>query len=60
MPDNNLLSTTLTAQDWQKAQFADPDINLVIDALCVGNHPSPEQAKSHKINLGYLCMKMGP
>ena len=32
VPDNILLSTALTAQDWQKAQAADSDINYVMDA----------------------------
>ena len=54
VPDDILFSTALTAQDWQKAQAADFDINYVIGALLEGNHPSPEQAKSHKVDLGYL------
>ena len=54
VPDDILLSTALTAQDWQKAQAADSDINYVIGALLEGNHPSPEQVKSHKVDLGYL------
>ena len=54
VPDDILLSTALTAQDWQKAQAADSDINYVIGALLEGNRPSPEQAKSHKVDSGYL------
>ena len=54
VPDDILLSTALTAQDWQKAQAADSDIYYVMSALLKGNHPSPEQAKSHKVDLVYL------
>ena len=54
VPDNILLSTALTAQDWQKAQAADSDISYVMGALLEGYHPSPQQAKSNKIDLGYL------
>ena len=54
MPDDILLSTALTAQDWQKAQTADSDISYVMGALLDGYHPSPQQAKSNKIDLGYL------
>ena len=59
MPDDILLSTILTAQDWQKAQAADSDINYVMSTLLEGNHPSPEQAKSHKVDLGYYYCRTG-
>ena len=54
VPDEILLSTALTAQDWQKAQASDSDISYVMGALLEGYHPSPQQAKSNKIDLGYL------
>ena len=59
VPDDILLSTALTAQDWQKAQAADSDINYVMSALLEGDHPSPEQAKSHKVDLGYYYCGTG-
>ena len=54
VPDDILLSTALTAQDWRKSQAADSNINYVMGALIEGNGPSPQQAKSHKIDLAYL------
>ena len=54
VPDDILLSTALTAQDWQKAQAADSDFSYVTGALLEGYRPSTQQAKSNKIDLGYL------
>ena len=54
VPDNILLSIAIIAQNWRNAQSSDPDINFIIDAILVGKHPSPVQAKRHKINGEYL------
>ena len=54
IPDEFLASTALTAQNWQRAQSADSNIRVVVDAVLEGTKPTTDQAKSKGLDVGYL------
>lgn len=54
IPEELLSATALTSQDWQKAQAADANIRIVIDAILEGIQLTPGQAKCRSLDIGYL------
>ena len=51
----HLEGTSLSTQDWQKAQAADANINFLIDHVLTGQKPTTSQAEENGIDHRYMA-----
>ena len=54
VPKDHLEGTSLSAQDWQKAQASDSNINFIVDHLLIGQKPTATQVERGGVDQRYV------